>query len=1359
MATTTTTTTAPRSCSTSSRSRPAPDTADAGLRSVSDAGRKRLSSFPSRQRRMGPAPLASFEDLSMDKTTSDSSPEDRVQLPEIGEETSTATTPVTPVAPMALSVPASPRIRVSTVSSSPQNETDSKDSTPEKELFSGYKKSDFCENMAADLHSSTEELDADDEEQKRKRRDRATKLAELERREEALRIAELNRKGSSSSVISDGLLPVTSGHSSRLSSLGSIGSARRSPSPHKMLLETSFCGSRPIQQPSIDLEDPPVSTTKIMDFTIESIERVKSPMEARPPDIFRSSPSNFPKLKQEEVVAAVAAAVTTVEVPAAQVRAADSIAKSKQQPQRTERTVNADSLNQHITTTATSTTPKEQKSTQPPKSPLSADQLQRPEKFQQQDDQHHHQRQPLSSQSSPRSPRMPKKVPVPQVPNLKDLPKSSTSEHQNAQRVSSTPSASPRASRRRRTRDDVESGSSSPSVSRKSSFTNLFRKSESSALSPVTPDSPGSSGRRSPFSQFIKSAKKEFRSRSRSRSRSKSRERDLEDDTHDRRSVLSIFRPKSKKKSESEKEKGKGSTDGKQQSTDSKVSEVITNVEFTFNDDGKYQPSSFGLIRQESELNRAIKEPLRASLPSDPDAARHDTLASSRDSSYNELSSIMTTSNKQASNKTIIEENGKKDMLEDEVFDKPREPPVPSVPSAVSPKHRQSRSPQPEMNNRQAGMHGSEKPILPPKQKDRTSESELTIDGGLDHSGDGDSRSESERESEIEYIKKKAQQQQGMVEPSLESPDVENKGLVSQDSLEEGELPYIPTTLPMERPRAAPMVPVRDRTTKLTTMQSIDRPRSTTPLVAGRFEEFQSAASTPEGDSEKMMINIPKAGAVKVLPTRSPKRQSSKTWEDFCQEGLRSPRTLRRQYRENSLKSEEDIPPPLPPKTRSPSRSPVGTPAPVSVAGSGTSTTTTTPEPVKGWINFDEMPDIVLKPVRQIKTVPPRHPRPRERQGEREFQQPQQQQQQQFQQDEQQTTEKQEPVVRKLPPPLPQPLNHQDPDSDNSQALSEASTPDKADSSDRSSDSDKPTSPSSSEDLTVRERIETIKKEGDEYENSDLERLLAPVNDCINRLSSLSSEQAMLERRSPIPDNWADFLLPPQAGRRSRLSSLGSDAGSVGRRSPSPSCMLLETSFCGSHPIDDPAAAEPDVPIAVARKLSGISLGDIGPFSTSRRDSSNLLSCPDRTSILSDSSAEGGASSPRDVDYYGSGRQQQQQQQDLSRLQAGGRTLNPFGMDLGVRSNRSSVVSTQDQHQWESEGDVTGGGRLLKAEEEIKLTEMKLKLTPASLSISGGVEGDLNESWVRPPLLPQSISQSPTRPAKVTLLVLVWFLI
>jgi hypothetical protein len=67
-----------------------------------------------------------------------------------------------------------------------------------------------------------------------------------------------NRKDSGCSEIVAFLNP--SGRTSRISSVGSQGSAvsrlsgasgiSRSPSPHKMLVETSFCGPKPIEQAS-----------------------------------------------------------------------------------------------------------------------------------------------------------------------------------------------------------------------------------------------------------------------------------------------------------------------------------------------------------------------------------------------------------------------------------------------------------------------------------------------------------------------------------------------------------------------------------------------------------------------------------------------------------------------------------------------------------------------------------------------------------------------------------------------------------------------------------------------------------------------------------------------------------------------------------------------------------------------------------------------------------------------------------------------------------------------------------------------------------------------------------------------------
>ncbi|CAL4245742.1 unnamed protein product, partial [Meganyctiphanes norvegica] len=401
--------------------------------------------------------------------------------------------------------------------------------------------------------------------------------------------------------------------------------------------------------------------------------------------------------------------------------------------------------------------------------------------------------------------------------------------------------------------------------------------------------------------------------------------------------------------------------------------------------------------------------------------------------------------------------------------------------------------------------------------------------------------------------------------------------------------------------------------------------------------------------------------------------QTSQSWEEFAQEGLRSPRQIRKEYvqsREGSL----DAPPPAPPPP--PRRNPISPPKPGVVPPAPPQPKAPLQSGGKKWINFEELPEVVVKPARQIKTVPQRHVSHTKQQAQRHHQLQQQQQQQKLQEElintlrerSRQMEEKQveldrreilaknpqEPWEQQQPQDVPQrqeskrqhqkqlfhqrsiqhqqdirppetqqpqrqqpqplSLNHRDPGSESG---SGASSPDKEHSSEHSSDSDiKPSSPSSGEDLTtVRERLAELKRDDDG--DSDLERLLAPVNECINRLSSLScmnSEPPSYERRSrsPIPDNWADFLLPPQPGRRSRLSSIGSDAGSVtgsisSLRSPSPSMMVLETSFCGSTPIDDPAQIEPNVPLNIARKLSGVSLGDLSSFGESR--------CSDRMSF------------------------------------------------------------------------------------------------------------------------------------------------
>ncbi|CAL8111009.1 unnamed protein product [Orchesella dallaii] len=297
-------------------------------------------SYPSRQRKLGPAPFASFEDLSDELESpghcqpGDDSSNKVSVLPEIkedrlnervascqsptmmgmsgdGEETpnavrahrnvtATSSTSTVTFAPSysaptsgptsGLQTPSTPRIDISCASSSTPP---SDESASEKELFQGGLGLAFHEEAVDDLRSSTEELDlgeeeiSSEEERRRKRleeqemRDseiyrRSSHPANIFSRKSSVPAAppppdDAQRKPSAHSLFLEGLLNRPCRHSSfghgdymrpgAVSSLSthSAGSGQRSrsPSPHKLMFETSFCGAKPIPTKSMEAESPP----------------------------------------------------------------------------------------------------------------------------------------------------------------------------------------------------------------------------------------------------------------------------------------------------------------------------------------------------------------------------------------------------------------------------------------------------------------------------------------------------------------------------------------------------------------------------------------------------------------------------------------------------------------------------------------------------------------------------------------------------------------------------------------------------------------------------------------------------------------------------------------------------------------------------------------------------------------------------------------------------------------------------------------------------------------------------------------------------------------------------------------------
>lgn len=177
-----------------------------------------------RQARRGPAPFASFDHDVSDEVRPNSSPESKqnCQLPELPEHR------------------LAPRIDISRASSSSHH--DSRDSSPELAEVGAQSSGQglgFKEDGTADLRSSTEELAFLEPEENRvvERKDSAVSCGAVGRH---------SRVSSTGSAWSCGRL--------------SVCSAPRSPSPHRMLLETSFCGPRPLDA-APDLEPGPGSET------------------------------------------------------------------------------------------------------------------------------------------------------------------------------------------------------------------------------------------------------------------------------------------------------------------------------------------------------------------------------------------------------------------------------------------------------------------------------------------------------------------------------------------------------------------------------------------------------------------------------------------------------------------------------------------------------------------------------------------------------------------------------------------------------------------------------------------------------------------------------------------------------------------------------------------------------------------------------------------------------------------------------------------------------------------------------------------------------------------------------------------
>jgi hypothetical protein len=357
-------------------------------------------------------------------------------------------------------------------------------------------------------------------------------------------------------------------------------------------------------------------------------------------------------------------------------------------------------------------------------------------------------------------------------------------------------------------------------------------------------------------------------------------------------------------------------------SPDQKLSviEPIGNVEFTFNSDGDYQPSDYGMIRagerqqlriaqeHEDRVSRDGRVVSDGSATKDNRVTREDHATKSDNSGLNDLSSREGNVHKvelvsqNGCVAEVITQGGRSARAElsnqeDRVTKAEH---VAGIDHVTNDKYLTKE----DHHSQNESLLPSESVMLPTlyheevahdgtslltqansQNQSMPSEEDSKAAAVVEDSTNTTDRhsSESERDSEVEYLstKKKKKRQQPEIEP--EEEDHERKGLVvQQDSFEE-ELPYVPTTLPQERSVAVPMVPIKQRIAEVKTCP-IERPRSTTPINPSLLDDYVQTEDTRGQPVEKMRICLPREDSISGR-AKSPRRVT-KTWFEFAEQGI-----------------------------------------------------------------------------------------------------------------------------------------------------------------------------------------------------------------------------------------------------------------------------------------------------------------------------------------------------------------------------------------------------------------------------------------------------------------------------------------
>ena len=176
--------------------------------------------------------------------------------------------------------------------------------------------------------------------------------------------------------------------------------------------------------------------------------------------------------------------------------------------------------------------------------------------------------------------------------------------------------------------------------------------------------------------------------------------------------------------------------------------------------------------------------------------------------------------------------------------------------------------------------------------------------------------------SEADYMKKKMKAQK---KENIHSDD-EGAQLWKQESAD-GDLPYVETTLPQEKPGTVSITPAAMRITQ-TSLTSTERPRTSGPRRPGTLSQF--VKTKDEAGKEPLTVKLPRQESKSKLKGKGSTTQQS--WDNFSAAGLKRvpPKSIAIKKAEDQAKSWVDCES-LPEKKKQPKKSgftePVKSPA------------------------------------------------------------------------------------------------------------------------------------------------------------------------------------------------------------------------------------------------------------------------------------------------------------------------------------------------------------------------------------------------------------------------------------------------